>query len=123
MAAFPVKGTGPGDLSQGESPSMYENVPIDDTAKAESEGGYEFRRRRSTRARRRKIDTGFIMLSHADYLKLDAFWEAHTTVVAFTYFDYMHDVTRQVRFDEFKPDYVGVGQNRMWTIKIQISEI
>lgn len=123
MAAFPVKGTGPNDLSQGESPSLYSNEPIDIEIKAETAGGYEFRRNRTTRKRRRKIQTGFIMLNHEDYLKLAAFEEAHTTVVAFTYFDYIHGVTRQMRFDEFKPDYVGVGQNRMWTIKITMSEI
>lgn len=123
MATFPVKGTGPNDLTQGESPSFYEIERIDKTLKAETDGGYEFRRNRFTRPERRVISTGFISLPHEDYVKLDAFYAAHTKVVAFTYFDYIHGVTRQVRFDEFKPDYVGVGQNRMWTIKIKMSEI
>lgn len=123
MANFPVKGTGPNDLSQGESPSLYGIMNIDSTIKAETDSGYEFRRRRFTRPERKQIETGFIGLPHADYLKLDAFYTTHTQVVAFSYFDYIHGVTRQVRFDEFKRDYVGVGQNRMWSIKIKMSEI
>jgi hypothetical protein len=123
MAQFPVKGTGPNDLSQGESPSLYNIDRIDKTLKAEGDGGYEFRRNRFTRAERIQIQTGFIGLSHADYLKLDAFYMTHTKVVGFTYFDYIHGVYRNMRFDEFKPDYIGVGQNRMWTIKIKMSEV
>lgn len=120
---FPVKGTGPNDLSQGESPSLYSIDGTDKTLKADADGGYEFRRNRTTRPERKVIQTGFIGLPHEDYLKLDAFYTTHTKVAAFTYFDYIHGVTRQVRFDEFKPDYIGVGQNRMWTIKIKMSEI
>jgi hypothetical protein len=120
VANFPTVATG---LSQGESPSLYDNQPKDNTNAAETDGGYEFRRRRSTRARRRMIETGFISVPHADYLVLDAFWNAHQKDVAFNYHDYIHDVTRQVRFDEFKPDYVGVGANQMWTIKIKMSEV
>jgi hypothetical protein len=123
MAAFPVKGPGVNDLTQGESPSLYEIERIDETIKASADGGYEFRRKRTTRAERKVIATGFIGLSHRDYLILDAFYATHTKVVGFTYFDYIHGVTRQVRFDEFKPDYQGVGQNRMWNIKIKMSEI
>jgi hypothetical protein len=123
LTAFPVKGAGANDLSQSESPSLYSIDRIDQTLKAGTDGGYEFRRNRTTRPERKVITTGFIGLPHADYLKLDAFYETHTQTTAFTYYDYVHGVTRQVRFDEFKPDYVGVGQNRMWTIKIKMSEI
>jgi hypothetical protein len=119
MAAFPVKPA----LSQGESPSLYKNEAEDNANKADTDGGYEFRRRRFTRKRRRQIETGFISIPHADYLILDAFWEAHQTDVAFTWVDYIHGVTRNVRFDEFKADYVGIGTNKMWTIKIKMSEI
>lgn len=119
MANFPAKPT----LSRGESPSLYSNNPISVSVKAEAEGGYEFRRPRTTRARRRQIETGFIGLPHVDYLTLVAFEETHTDVVPFTYFDYMHGVYRQVRFDEFKPDYKGVGTNRIWDIKIKMSEV
>jgi hypothetical protein len=119
MATFPRKPA----LSKGESPSLYEIDRISNELKADTDGGYEFRRPRSTRARRKIISTGFIGISHADYLILDAFWETHQTTLAFTYVDYVHGVNRTVRFDEFKPDYVGVGQNRMWNIKIKMSEV
>lgn len=119
MANFPTKPS----LSQGESPSLYKNEAEDNANKAPTDGGYEFRRRRFTRTRRRSIETGFVNLPHADYQILDTFWETHQTDTAFIWFDYMHDVSRQVRFDDFKPDYVGVGQNRSWTIKIKMSEI
>jgi hypothetical protein len=121
MANFPTKGAG--GLSQAESPSLYERDRIDNVAKGESEGGYEFRRPRSTRARRKVISTGFIGLPHADYLVLDGFWETHGTHTVFTYTDYLHGTQHQVRFDEFKPDYVGVGTHRRWTIKIKMSEV
>lgn len=119
MATFPTKPT----LSQGESPSLYKNEAEDNANKADTDGGYEFRRRRFTRQRRRQIETGFISIPHADYVILDQFWETHQTDVAFTWYDYLHGVNRQVRFDEFKPDYVGHGTTRLWTIKIKMSEI
>lgn len=119
MANFPTKPT----LTKGESPSFYKNYAEDNANKADTDGGYEFRRRRFTRTRRRMIETGFIALPHVDYVILDEFWEEHQTDTAFTWYDYIYGVSRQVRFDEFKPDYVGVGQNRMWTIKIKMSEI
>lgn len=121
MADFPTKANG--QLTQGESPSMWSMKPKSTVLKAETDGGYEFRRRRTTRAPRNEIETGFISLPHADYLVLKAFWDAHLEDVAFTYRDYLHDIDRQVRFDEWKPDYTGVGQNRMWTVKIKMSEI
>jgi hypothetical protein len=119
MASFPTKPT----LSQGESPSLYKNIAESNVSKADTDGGYEFRRPRFTRRRRRMIETGFIQLPHADYLILDQFWEDHREDVAFTWYDYLHGVTRTVRFDKFEPDYVGVGQNRKWTIKIKMSEV
>lgn len=119
MAQFPTKPT----LSQGESPSLYKIETEDNVLMADTDGGYEFRRRRFTRKRRKMIETGFISLPHADYLVLENFWEQHQKDTAFTYFDYLHNVMRQVRFDDFKPDYVGVGQYRLWTVKIKMSEI
>lgn len=121
MANYPTKG--PGGLSQGESPSLYDIDTIDDTLKADAEGGYEYRRRRSTAKARKTLETGYIGLPHNDYLLLSAFWDSHGKTVPFTYFDYMHGVYRQVRFDEFKPDYKGVGQHRRWDIKIKLSEM
>jgi len=119
MANFPT----PPALSKGESPSLYKIDTDDNMRSAPTDGGYEFRRRRFTRTRRRMIETGFISIPHADYEILDAFWEEHQTDKEFTYYDYIHGVSRQVRFDEFKPDYVGIGTYRMWTIKIKMSEI
>jgi hypothetical protein len=123
MADFPQKGTGPGDLSQGESPSLYDIDRIDKTLKADTDGGYEFRRDRTTRAEREVISTGFIGLPHADYLKIDAFYKSKGKSVAFTYYDYVHEIVRQVRFDEYKPSPNIIGTNRMWNIKIKMSEI
>jgi hypothetical protein len=120
MAVFPTKGAG---LTQAESPSLFDRGRIDNVKKAEAEGGYEFRRPGTTRARRKTWETGFIGLPHADYLVLDAFWETHGTHTIFTYTDYLHGTTHQVRFDEFKPDYVGVGTHKRWSIKIKMSEV
>jgi hypothetical protein len=119
MATFPA----PPILSQGESPSLYKVETNDKSVSAETDGGYEFRRRRFTRRRRRQYETGFLFLPHADYVILDEFWEEHQTDTPFTWHDPIQGVDRTVRFDEFKPDYVGIGQYRLWTIKIKISEI
>lgn len=122
-ADFPQKGTGPSDLSQGESPSLWDIDRIEKVLKAPTDGGYEFRRDRTTRAERKVISTGFIGLPHADYLKVDAFYEAHGKAGAFTYYDYVHDVVRQVRFDNYKPTPEIIGQFKVWNIKIVMSEI
>lgn len=119
MAAFPTKPT----LSQGESPSLYKNDPMESGVSAKSDGGYEFRRRRFTRKPRRMIETGYIELPHADYLVLKQFYDDHLEDVAFTWSDYIHGGSLNVRFDEFKPDYKGMGQNRKWNIKIKMSEV
>lgn len=119
MANFPTKPT----LSQGESPSLYKLDRQDNVVKAETDGGYEFRRRRFTRTPRKVIETGFISLPHADYEILEEFFEDHLNDVAFTYTDYIRGTTHQMRFDDFTPDYVGVGDNRRWTVKIKMSEI
>lgn len=119
MATFPTKPT----LSQGESPSMYAIELIDQTLAAPVDGGYEFRRNRTTRAPRHIITTGFIALPDADYQTLKTFWETNLKVTAFTYHDYLHNLDRQVRFDSWEPKYVGVGTNKMWNITIKMSEI
>lgn len=119
MAEFPGKPT----LSIGESPSLYSNTPEDNSIKADTDGGYEFRRTRFTRPRRRQIQTGFIGLSAADYAVLSAFEETHTNVVAFTYFDYIRNQTYQVRIDEWKPTYTGVGKTVLWNLTIKMSEV
>lgn len=117
---FPTKGFG---LSQGESPSLYKNVPEDAVSKAPTDGGYEFRRRKFTRKPRRIIETGFIGLPHDDKVVLDQFYEEHMMDRAFQWFDYQHGVTRTVRFDDYTPDSVSVGTTRLWTVKIKMSEI
>lgn len=119
MATFPTKPT----LSQGESPSLYKNNPDVKTNSAPSDGGYEFRRRRFTRKPRRMVETGFVELPHADYLVLKQFYDDHLEDVAFTWNDYVHGGSLNVRFDEFKPDYKGIGQLKKWTIKIKMSEV
>jgi len=119
MANFPT----PPTLTQGESPSLYKNEAEENVLKADTDGGYEFRRRRFTRKRRRMFETGFISIPHSDYLILDAFWEDHQMDKAFTWVDQITGLTHQVRFDDFKADYTGIGQYRMWTIKIKMSEV
>jgi hypothetical protein len=120
MDTFPTKGNG---LSQGESPSLYDCTPIDETLKSGTDGGYEFRRRRTTRVPREIISTGFIGIPNDDYLVLRQFWRDHQLDVGFVYHDYIHGIDRQVRFDTWDPKYVGVGQNRMWNVTIKMSEI
>ena len=116
---FPIKPT----LIQGESPSLYKYAPEDNSLKAQTDGGYEFRRPRFTRKLRNMIETGFIMLSHADFLVIDAFFIAHTTVTPFFYYDYIQGVNRTVRFDSYMPTYKGIGRNKMWDINIKMSEL
>jgi hypothetical protein len=119
MANFPTKP----QLSQGESPSLYKNKAEDNVLSGDTDGGYEFRRRRFTRPRRRMIETGFLNVPHADLLILNDFWEEHQKDKAFIWFDYLYGVSRQVRFDDFDAQYTGIGQRKMWTIKIKMSEI
>lgn len=120
MANFPTKATG---LSQGESPSLYSNEAMvdDDTVSAKTEGGYEYRRNRFSRAPRRAIETGFINLPHVDYLTIKAFFDTHLKTTEFIWYDQILEQNFTVRFDDFKADYKGIGQNRMWNIKIKMS--
>jgi len=115
---FPVA-----QLSQAESPSLYKSTYEDNSLKADTDGGYEFRRSRNTRRPRISFETGFISLPHADYEVLDAFYLAHTNVAPFIWFDYLRGINRTVRFDSFEPDYVGVGTKKLWTVKIKMSEL
>ncbi len=119
MANFPTRPA----LSQGESPSLYKVKWEENVEAADTDGGYEFRRRRFTRSPRRSYETGFIALPHSDYQIVKAFWKAHQHDVAFTWLDQIEGENVQVRFDGFEPDYVGIGTNRMWTIKIKMSEV
>ena len=120
MANFPTKGSG---LSQGESPSLYKSGYPDNVKKAPTDGGYEFRRRQFTRNPPRQIETGFISISHADFLTLDAFYLTHQKDTEFTYYDYMCGVSVNVRFDEYTPTPTSIGQNKMWNVKIKMSEL
>jgi len=117
---FPTMATG---LSQGESPSLYKPAYIDNSNKAKTDGGYEFRRRKFTRPMLRTYMTGFLNIPHADYLILKAFFETVQFDTEFTWHDTLHSADRTVRFDEFTPEYVGVGQSRIWNVKIKLSEI
>jgi len=120
MANFPTRGAG---LTQGESPSLYGVDFEKNEKKASTEGGYQFRRRQFSRTPPRIISTGFLGLKHSDYVVLENFWLAHQTFTAFTYHDYHFGLTRQMRFDEFKPDPKTIGQTRIWDVKIKMSEI
>lgn len=121
MATFPTKPA----LSQGESPSLYKNIPMQDDRflKAPTDGGYEFRRRRTNRAPRREIETGFLNIPQSDFDILEAFYLQHEQDVAFTWYDQIRDETYQVRFDSWAPSYEGIGTNKKWTIKIKMSTI
>lgn len=121
MAQFPTMDD---DLSRGESPSKYDIKPEVADIRNDTDGGYETRRPRFTRAPRNLVKTGFIGLSHADYQILLAFWNAHLTTVAFTYWDYMNDVMRQVRFDK-EPDWKPetIGKRRLWSPNFELKEI
>ena len=119
MKTFPTKATG---LSRGESPSLYGTDWVENTLRAPVDGGYEFRRKKFTRDRK-TFQTGYISANHGDYLLLKEFFESHKYEIEFLWYDYMHDEVRTVRFDEFKPDSMSVGKNRMWTVKIKMSEV
>lgn len=119
MANFPVAG-----MSRKESPSLYGSPAYEDTAiKADTDGGYEFRRLRHTRRPRLTLQTGFLSMPQADFDILDAFYLEHLNVQPFIWFDYIRGVNRTVRFDEYKPTYVGIGTNRMWNVSIKMSEL
>lgn len=120
MADFPTTPT----LSQGESPSKYDIKQEVNEIKSETDGGYEFKRRRFTRAPRNIVDTGFIGITHADKMVLQGFYDTHQTTVAFNYYDYIAGLTRQVRFEESpKWNYVGIGQTRLWSPSFKMKEI
>lgn len=119
MANFPKKPT----LSQGESPSLYKVKHPDISNKAPTDGGYEFRRRRYTGVPRKTYETGFIGIEQADFDIIEAFYDTHLTDTIFTWTDQIRGVDRQVRFDEFKPEYKGLGQHKRWNVKIKLSEV
>lgn len=124
MAQFPTKGTGKGYLARGESPSIYKPGTEINDVRADADGGYEFRRQRTTRGPRETVKTGFIGLSHDDYLTLKKFWDEHLTTEAFTYYDYIHGFYRTVRFEK-EPDWNPqvVGKNRMWSPTFEMKEL
>jgi hypothetical protein len=120
MANFPRKPA----ISIGESPSKYDVIPEANEVKADAEGGYEFKRKRFTRAARNMITTGFIGIKNADKMVLEAFYNTHGTTVAFTYIDDVSNVTRQVRFeDPPKWDYIGIGTTRLWSPSFKMKEV
>lgn len=120
MANFPTKPT----LSQGESPSLYERSQDDNAMRTDADGGYVFVRRRFTRAPRYEFKTGFIGIPHADKLIIEQFWKDHLTDTAFNYTDYINGGTFNVRFSKpVKFDYVGVGQTKLWDIKIEMEQV
>lgn len=117
--AFPVD-----RFERKESPSLY-GPPLyeDKSIKADTDGGYEFRRERHTRRPRMTCSTGFISMNQDDFEILDAFYLTHTNVEPFVWFDYLRGVYRTVRFDEYKPSYTGIGKNRMWNVSIKMTEL
>lgn len=120
MANFPTKPT----LSQGESPSLFDRTQEENVTKAEMDGGYLFKRRRYTRRPRYMFKTGFIGINNADKEILEQFWDDHQMDTTFNYYDYIHGETRTVSFA--KPVsfmYEGVGQTKLWNVKIEMEEI
>jgi len=121
MANFPTKQNG--DISRDFSPSLYKNEPMVETMKGKTEGGYEHRRRRFTRKPRRAIEIGFIDLSQSDFETIEAFYDAHLEDTEFSFYDPIRDEVYTCRFDEWKPDYSGLGENVRYGLKIKMSEV
>lgn len=120
MKTFPTATT---VLSRGESPSLYKRDWEDNVRKSPTDSGYEFRRRKFTRTPPMMIETGFIGMSNEDYSILELFWLEHESVESFQYYDYVSGMPIVVRFDDFKPDYVGYGPTRVWNVKIKLKEV
>lgn len=120
IQSFPTKGP---YLSKSESPSLYDVIYQDNVQKASTDGGYEHRRRKFTRTPRRVISTGFLDLSHDEFILLENFFLFHQMDKEFYYTDYMMGVTRTMRFDEFNPSSKTIGTNRRWDVKIKMSEL
>mgnify|MGYP000001649094 CR=1 FL=1 len=120
MKTFPTATT---VLSRGESPSLYKLDWEDNVRKAPTDSGYEFRRRKFTRTPPCTIETGFIGLNDDDYETLEQFWLEHEMSETFHYYDYLREMIVTVVFDDFKPDYTGYGQTRLWNLKIKFKEV
>jgi len=111
-------------ITIGESPSKFRRTMDDNVIKSDSDGGYEFRRRRFTRKPSYIFQTGFIGISQAEKDTLEAFWEDKLTDTAFTYDDYINGSSYNVTFDkpmDFK--YTGVGPTRIWEVTIYMRQV
>lgn len=97
--------------------SQYFSVSQEDNAvKGETDGGYVYARRRSTRKPRKTFTTGWTDLSHERYLQAIAFYDQVGTWKVFTYKDPTTNVTYRVRFGApLKWQYKGFGPTRLWT--------
>lgn len=124
MAQFPIKGVGVGQLSRNDSPSKYEPLLEVNDKRADAEGGYEFRRRRFTRKPRNTIKMGFLNITHADKLILEAFYDTMLTDTAFIWYDQIAGINRQVYFEKSPVwNYEGIGPLKLWSPNFELKEV
>lgn len=111
-------------LSVGESPSRFDRTQEDNVIKSQTDGGYEFRRRRFTRKPVYIFKTGYIGINQADKESLESFWDEKLTDTAWIYTDIVNGGSYNVTFD--KPpmfDYIGIGTTRLWNVNIEMRQV
>lgn len=105
--------------------SKYFGIDTEDnTIRASTEGGYEFTRKRFTRAPRKTFITGFTMMSQTDYETFDEFWDEYQGAKSFTWVEPTTSVAHTVRFAE-KPSisYAGLGSTFLYDVIVKLKQV
>lgn len=122
MSDFP-----PAGMSEGQDSAYFSEQHMDNTVRAETEGGYTITRPRTTRPPKRIWTTGFTEIDQNDKKLLEDFYRAmRGGAMSFTW---QHPVTGQVHVVRFGAEglnfrYVGAGGNHRWTVSgIKLEEV
>lgn len=120
MSDFPPSG-----MIEKEDSAFYAYKRIDKTVRVETEGGYVATRPRNTRPPRRQWTTGWSLITQPDKIRLDDFYEdMHGGANSFTWTDPANLIEYTVRFvGDLEFDYKGVGDTRLWAVKIKLEQV
>jgi hypothetical protein len=105
--------------------ARFYSIQIDENlVEANTEGGYNITRPRSTRKPRKTFSTGFSFLGSADYDLFIEFYEFYQQFRNFTWINPATLITYTVRFTKPpKLNYVGTGPLRLYNVEVILKEV
>jgi hypothetical protein len=107
-----------------EDAAYYKVGLGDSTMRSDTDGGYEFARKRFTKAPRSTFSTGFTEMVEADFIILKDFWTQYQGSKAFTWYNKAESANYLVRFSSSpKITYSGVGSRPLYNIEVELKEV